>query len=203
MKKTTVTAAVLAGLLTFGGAGAAIAANVLPYRPSVTLAALYNLNPYGTFDKDGDYVKGDDYLVLNTNEKDETVAASAEIANDIVGNGGLQDVVDEATLAGIWNALDEEVTDIETSEVIPFVPSDPTSGAVNIKLQFPSNYKIGEFVAVVIGAQQADGTMEWFVVQGQVTDDGVVQAHLSAQVLAAINGPAVCGIVNSVNGYAE
>lgn len=197
----------MAGLLTFGAGGVAIA-SYDAYKPSPTPANFYRtfagVDFYGEIDGLGDWVKGDPYLLLNRDAKDEDFVASQELANTLVGEmESLDSYFDANMMHAIWNALDTEATECELSELDAFVPEDPTSGPVNLKVQFPSNYKIGAKVAVLIGVQTEDG-MQWFVAMGQVTDEGTVQCHLSGEVLEACKGnSAVIGIVNSTSDYAE
>ena len=207
MKRTTVTAAVMAGLLTFGTAGTALAN--FGYHPSRTVGGLYFFGADffgGGIDivEDGsDNPDSLPYLKYNTKTTTDEYAASQDLAEQVLGEiTDLDSYFGEATMAGVWNAVDDEAEEVELSELVPFVPADPTTGEVLIKAQFPSNYKVGAKVALMIGVQTKDG-MKWFVALGSVTDNGVIYAHLGSEVLNSIDGPAVIGVINGTNSYAE
>lgn len=171
-KTTTITAAVMAGLLGFGGV--AVAAPTF-YTPSMTIDDLMTVSSTESASTtEGGTADSANSTRLDTSTSNPKVRKAAENATNFFDNDAA--ALDEDTNAAIFAALGEDVESATCAEAGPLVLDEvKESGNVEFKLQLSTSYRIGDYVAVLIGVENADGTITYYVVQGQINEDkGVI-----------------------------
>jgi hypothetical protein len=176
-KSVTIVAAAMAGLLGFGGV--ALADGPYPVFPSRTIFDLYSFElGHNTINENPD---ADSWAKLVTDQSNEDYQAAVTLLNTFDASA-----IDDATNAAIFNIVEGE--DAVCHEIVPLVFAEYDGGALNVRATFPTdfNYLLVTKVAVLISVQNADGTVSNYVVQGEVTDQGVVVFHINAECAKAI-----------------
>jgi hypothetical protein len=176
-KSVTIVAAAMAGLLGFGGV--AIAEEYVKKNPSPTFADLFNFEVVRYTGNDNP--DADAWAKLVTNGADEDYQAAAAYADTFDASA-----LDDATNAAIFNVVEGD--EAVCHEIVPLVFAEYGGGALNVKATFPTdfNYLLCTKVAVLISVMDADGNVTNYVVEGTVTDQGVVQFHINAECAAAV-----------------
>jgi hypothetical protein len=176
-KSVTIVAAALSGLLGFGGV--ALAAG--PYRvyPSKAFVNLFKFE-LGHY-TGNDNPDADPWAKLITNPSNEDYQAAADFATSFDATA-----LDDATNAAVFNIIEGD--EAVCHEVVPLVFTEYDGGALNVRATFPTdfNYLLVNRVAVLISVMDADGGVTNYVVQGDVTDQGVVVFHINADCAKAI-----------------
>jgi hypothetical protein len=186
MKKSTIVAAVTAGLLGFSGAAIAMPAG---WTPSMTLEDLIVLDsessgittddksesimPSLTFDTTNPRVK-DAYAMLEGFDPDAAANANTAIF-DILGDT------------------------VECAEVLPVIVVDYHAGQrLYFHLNTTSSYKIGDKVAVLLTINDKNGVTSTYVVMGEATDTNTITFEVD-EILAdqLANGTAFAAIYNA------
>ena len=180
-KSVTIVAAALAG--TLGFAGTAMAYGPYPVYPSPDFTKFWSVWTIGHYEGN-DNPDADRYAVIVgdlTNEQYQEAAALADTFDATT--------INDADNAAIFKAIDaDETEEAVCHEVIPLVIKDYAGGALNFKVTFPVDYKylLCEHVGIYINVTDVDGNVKTYVVQGSVTDQGVIQFHLNAEASEAV-----------------
>ena len=93
----------------------------------------------------------------------------------------------------------------DINEVSPFVVEnyDESKGDIEFTMEFPTEYKAGAKVAVLIGVIDAKGNIEWNVVEGDVQQNGGIKFELKAELIKkAIANTSVCAIASAPGAVA-
>jgi hypothetical protein len=180
-KSVTIVAAVMAGVVGFGGT--AFATDHLNWIPSRTVRDMTTVaTTAATFvaDNGSDNPEADSYAKLMTEQYNDEYQAAVDFANTFDVNN-----IDDAADAAIFNIIDGE--EAVCHEVVPFVFSSYDGGALNVKATFPTdyNYLLCTKVAVLISVKNGDEITN-YVVEGTITDQGVVQFHIDGNCAAAV-----------------
>jgi nucleoside 2-deoxyribosyltransferase len=171
-KATTITAAVMAGLLGFAGV-----AGALPtiYTPSMTIEQLNSVSTVeSSSTTEGGTAESANETAMDTSTSNPKVRKAAENATKFFDENA--DALDEETNAKIFAVLGDDVDTATCAEAGPLVLKElKDDGHVDFKLQLASSYKVGDYVAVLVGIEDADGNITYIVVKGQINDDkGVI-----------------------------
>ena len=191
-KSVTIVAAALAG--TLGFAGTALAVGPYPVYPSPDFTKFWSIWTIGSY-TGNDNPDADPYAVIVGDLTNEQYQEAAALADNFDASA-----ISAADNAAIFAAIDAEKSEEAVChEVIPLVIKDYPGGALNFKVSFPVDYKylLCEHVGIYISVETADG-VKTYVVQGSVTDQGVIQFHLNAEASAAIaNGTAYMAVFSA------
>jgi hypothetical protein len=176
-KSVTIVAAAMAGLLGFGSVAVAWPVSQMSPR-LVDMFKFEAAVDHGITTED---VAFDGWAKLNTNPADEDYQAAVAYLDKFDANA-----IDDATNAAIFNIIDGDGATCH--EIIPLVFAEYDGGALNVKATFPTDYEylLCTKVAVLISVMDADGNVTTYVVEGTITDQGVVQFHINAECAAAI-----------------
>jgi hypothetical protein len=188
-KSVTIVAAAMAGMLGFGGV--ALAAGPYPVIPSPTIRDMtfFTLATY----EGNDNPDADPWAKLETN-------ASVQSYKDAVAYADTFDIdnVDDEANAAIFNIIEGD--NAVCHEIVPLVFSEYDGGALNVRATFPTdfNYLLVKKVAVFISVLNANNEVVNYVVQGEVTDQGVVVFHINGECAEAVaNGTAYIGVFSA------